>query len=91
MTLLDIFVGYELRRRAFFVQGKMPNPPEQPFPTLSWFFKGPAHLAYSITLNLTISVSRHNVENLIGNFGAIHVGMMRAKFQASSFTGMRGE
>jgi len=32
-----------------------------------------------------------NIKNLIGNFGAIHVGIMRTKFQASSFNGVGGE
>jgi len=32
-----------------------------------------------------------NIKNLISNFGAIHVGIMHAKFQASSFTDVRGE
>jgi len=32
-----------------------------------------------------------NIKNLIGNFGAIHVGIMHAKFQASSFTRVGGE
>jgi len=71
----------------------MTNPPEQPSP-LSWlstFFKGPAHLVYFITLNLDISASRQNIKNLISNFGAIHVGIMHAKFQAFSFTGVGGE
>jgi len=54
-------------------------------------FKGPAHLVYYITLNLNISASRQNIKNLISNFGAIHVGIKRAKFQASSFTGVGGE
>jgi len=37
-----------------------------------------------MTLNLNISASRQNIKNLIGNFGDIHVGIMHAKFQASS-------
>jgi len=55
------------------------------------FFKGPAHQVYYITLNLNISAFRQNIENPIGNFGTIHVGIMYAKFQASSFTGVGGE
>jgi len=31
------------------------------------------------------------IKNLIGNFETIHVGIMHAKFKASSFTGVRGE
>jgi len=54
-------------------------------------FKGPDHLVYYITLNLNISASRQNIENLIGNFGAIHVLTMHAKFQASSLTGVGWE
>jgi len=50
-----------------------------------------AHQVYNKTLNLNISASRQNIKNLIGNFGAIHVGKMHAKFQASSFTGVGGE
>jgi len=38
------------------------------------FLQGPAHLVYYITLNLNISASGQNIKNLIGNFGAIHVG-----------------
>jgi len=50
-----------------------------------------AHLVYYITLNLNISASSQNIKNLINNFGAIHVGIMYAKFQASSFTGVGGK
>jgi len=57
------------------VRGKMPNPPEQ----LS------AHQVYNKTLNFTFSASKQNIKNLVGNFGAIHVGIMHAKFQPSSF------
>jgi len=32
-----------------------------------------------------------NIKNMIGNFGAIHVGIMHAKLQASSFTDVGGE
>jgi len=32
-----------------------------------------------------------NIKNLKGNFGAIHVRIMLANFQASSFPGVRGE
>jgi len=42
-------------------------------------------------LKLNISASRQNIKNLIGIFGAIHVGIMHANFQASSFTGVGGE
>jgi len=49
---------------------------------MSNIFKGPAHLVYYIILNLNISASRQNIKNLINNFGAIHVGIMHAKFQA---------
>jgi len=55
------------------------------------FFKWPAHLVYYVTLNLNISAFRQNIKYLIGNFGAIHVGIMHAKFQASSFAGVGEE
>jgi len=48
-------------------------------------------LNYYITLNLNISTSRQNIKNLIGNFGGIHVRIMQAEFQASSFNGVGGE
>jgi len=68
----------------------MPSPPKQPFPPiLINIFKGPAQLVDFITLNLNISASRQNVKNLIDYFGAIHVGIIHAKFQASSFTSVR--
>jgi len=35
--------------------------------------------------------ARQNIKNLISNFGAIYVGIMHAKFQASSFTSVGGE
>jgi len=38
-----------------------------------------------------ISASWQNIKNLIGNFGAIYVGIMLAKFQASSSTCVGGE
>jgi len=46
---------------------------------------------HQFTLNLNISASKQNTKNLIDNFGAIHVGIMHAKFQASRFTGLGGE
>jgi len=52
------------------------------------FFKEPVHLVYFKTSN---SASRQNIKNLISNFGAIHVGIMHAKFQTSSFNGVGGE
>jgi len=55
------------------------------------FLKRPAHLVYYITLDLNISTSKQNIKNLIRNFGAIHVGIVHAKFQASSFTSVGGE
>jgi len=68
----------------------MPNRPEQPFPIILIYnvLKGPAHPVYHKTLNLKISVPRQNIENLISNFGAIYVGIMRAEFQTFSFTGV---
>jgi len=48
------------------------------------FFKEPAHLVYT-------SDSKQNIKILIGNFGAIPVEIMRAKFQASRFTAVIGE
>jgi len=41
-------------------------------------------------LNLNILASRQNIKNLIINFGAIHVRINYANFQASSFTGVGG-
>jgi len=64
--------------RAFFVQGKILNPPER----LS------AHQVYYKTSNLILSASKQNIKNLFGNFGAIHVGIMHAKCQPSSFNGV---
>jgi len=43
------------------------------------------------TFNLSISASRQNIKNLIGNFGAPHVSIMHANFQTSNFTGVGGE
>jgi len=51
-------------------------------------FKGQAHLVYFIALYLKILASWQNIKNLIGSFEAFHVGIMHAKFQASSFTGV---
>jgi len=48
----------------------MPNPPER----LS------AYQVYCKTLNLIFSASKQNIKNLFGNFGAIHVETMQAKF-----------
>jgi len=42
-------------------------------------------------LNLNISASRQNIKNLDSNFEAIHVRIIPANFQASSFTGVGGE
>jgi len=39
------------------------------------------------TLNLNILAFKQNITNLVGNFGAIHMGIMHAKFQLSSFNG----
>jgi len=39
-------------------------------------------------LNLNISDSRQNIKNLVGTFGALHVGNIHANFQASCFPGM---
>jgi len=61
----------KLSRRAFFVRGKMPNPYER----LS------AHQVYYKTLNLIFSASKQYIKNLDGNFGAIRIGIMHAKFQ----------
>jgi len=38
-------------------------------------------LIHNITLNLNISASRQNIKNLVGNFGAIHVGKISALWQ----------
>jgi len=45
---------------------------------------------YYKTSNLIFSASMQNIKNLVGNFGAIHVGVMHAKFQPSSFNGVGG-
>jgi len=44
-----------------------------------------------VNLNLNISASRQNIKNLICDFGATHVRIMHANFQASSFTGLGAE
>jgi len=41
-------------------------------------------------LNLNISDSRQNIKNLVGTFGALHVGNIHANFQASNSTGVGG-
>jgi len=46
----------------------MPNSPER----LS------AHQVYYKTLNLIFSASKQNIKNLVGDFGAIHLGIMHA-------------
>jgi len=56
------------------VWGKLLNPPER----LS------AHQVYYKTSNLIFSASIQNIRNLVGNFGAIHMGILHAKFQPSS-------
>jgi len=63
------------------VRGKMPKPPSDPFHPLIHY----------ITLSLNISISRQNVKNQVGYFGAIHVGITHAKFDASNSTGVGGE
>jgi len=60
------------------VRGKCFNPPER----LS------AHQVYYKTLNITFSAFKQNIKNLLGNFGAIHVGIMHAKFQPSVVDGV---
>jgi len=55
------------------------------------FCKGPAHPIYYRTLNLNISAYRQNIKNLVGNFEAIYVRIMHAKFQTSSSTGVEGK
>jgi len=59
----------------------MPNPPEWPS----------AHRGYFKNLNLIFSASRQNIKNLVGNFGAIHVGIMHAEFQPNGVGGGGGE
>jgi len=49
-----------------------------------------AHLVYYETLNLIFSTSKQNILNLVDYFGAIHVGIMHAKYQPSSFNGVEG-
>jgi len=55
-------------------------------------FKGarPPSLLYNFKFKY-LAASGQNMKNLIGNFGAIHVGIIHAKFLASSFTGVGGE
>jgi len=77
----------KLSRRAIIVRKKMPNPPLSHI-LINNLFKGPAHLVYYLSLNLNF---RQNIKNLISNLGAIHVGIIHAKFEASSFTGVGGE
>jgi len=67
----------------------MPIPLKRPFPQPTPLIL--INLVYYITFNLKISASRQNIKNLISNFGAIYVGIMHDKFQASSFTGVGGE
>jgi len=84
----------KIKKMGIFCAGKNAKPSLATLPPLSWltmFFKGPAPLVYNITLNLNISASRQNIKKMICNFGAIHVGIMQAKFQASSFTRVGGE
>jgi len=71
------FQNYKLSKVASFVWGKKPNPPKR----LSTHHK---------TLNIIFSASKQNIKNLVGNFGAIHVWIMYAKFQLSSFNGVGG-
>jgi len=87
MKILDKI--FKLTKQAFFVWGKMPIPLKRPFPQPTPFIL--INLVYYITFNLKISASRQNIKNLISNFGAIYVGIMHDKFQASSFTGVGGE
>jgi len=53
-------------------------------------FKVYLGLIHYETLNLNISASRQNIKNLVNNFGVIHVRIMHANFQVSSFTGVGG-
>jgi len=55
------------------------------------FLRGQPAPSLLYKFNFNISASRQNIKNLIGNFGAIYVGMMQAKFQVSSFPGVGGE
>jgi len=61
----------KLSRRVFFVRGKMANAPKRPIHSLIHY----------ITLNLNIATCRHNMKNLVNNFGGIYVRIMHAKFQ----------
>jgi len=49
-----------------------------------------AHQVYYKALHSIFSASKQNVKNQIANFGAIHVGIMHAKFQPSTFNGVGG-
>jgi len=48
------------------------------------------HQVYTKTYNLIFSVSKQNIKNLGGNFESIHVRIVYAKFQPSSFNGVGG-
>jgi len=49
-----------------------------------------AHQVSFQNFNLIFSAPKQNIKNLFGNFGAIYVGIMLAKFQPSNFTGVGG-
>jgi len=89
-----IFKIVLINQTGIFWAGKNAKPSQGTLPPLiltNNIFKGPAHLVYWKTLNFNISASRQNIKNLISNFGSIHVGIMHAKFQAVSLTGVGGE
>jgi len=73
----------KLSRRAFLVWKKMPNPPKRPLSWLTMFLRGQP-------IWFTIAY-RQNINNLMRKFGAIHVGIMHAKFKASGVGGEWGD
>jgi len=44
-----------------------------------------------MTLNLNISASRQDIKNMVHKFEAIHVRIMHANLQASSFPSVGGK
>jgi len=53
----------------------------------SWIIAASFVILFHLKLNLK---TRQNIKNLVGNFGALNVGNMHAKFQAPSFNGVGG-
>jgi len=70
----------KLSRRAFFVWGKMPNPPKRPIL--------PLNSLHNFKLKYLSFYTKYQKPGWIGNFGGIHVKLMDAKFQGSSCIGV---